>query len=74
MLHFGLFRDVVLFVVGFFWCRVMFRRFGSDLDQLRESREVRHWVVIAGLWGVTAFLLVCMIGTSVGVVRSLTRI
>jgi hypothetical protein len=47
MLHFGLFRDVVLTVVGFFWCRAMFRRFQSDLEQLR---------------------------TSVGVVRSITRI
>jgi hypothetical protein len=41
---------------------------------LRTSRDVRDWVVIGALWGVTAFLMLFMIGTSVGLVRSLARI
>jgi hypothetical protein len=74
MLDFGLLRDGVVFVVGFYWCRTMFRRWRSDLDELRTSRDVRDWVVIGALWGVTAFLMLFMIGTSVGLVRSLARI
>ena len=70
--YFGILRDVLVFVVGFFWCRAMFRRLQRDVDDLYTSREVRVWAVIAALWGVTAFVLICMIGTSVGVVRSIS--
>ena len=67
----GLLRDIILFIAGLFWCRVMFRRCRSDFDDLQTSRELRVWAVIAALWGVTAFVLVCLIGASVGVVRSI---
>ena len=74
MFSFGLLGDGILFVVGLCWCSAMFRRWRSDLDELRTSREVRDWAVIGVLWGVTAFILVCLIDTSVGVVRSIARI
>jgi hypothetical protein len=74
MFSFRLLVDGLLFVVGLCWCRAMFRRWRKDLDELRTSRELRDWAVIAALWGVTAFVLVCLIGTSVGVVRSIARI
>lgn len=73
MLGFGLVRDGALFVAGFFWCRAMFRRWRRDLEKLRTSREIRDWAVIAALWGVTAFILVCLLDASVGVVRSLAH-
>jgi hypothetical protein len=74
MFSFGLLRDCILFVVGLFWCRAMLCRLRSDIDKLCTSRELRAWVVIAALWGVTAFVLICMIGTTVGVVRGIVRI
>ena len=73
MFSLGLLRDSILFVVALWWCRAMFRRWRKDLDELRTSRELRDWAAIAALWGVTAFILVCLIATSVGVVRSIAR-
>jgi uncharacterized membrane protein YdcZ (DUF606 family) len=74
MFSFGLLGDGILFVVGLYWCNAMFRRWRSDLDELRTSRDIREWAVIAGLWGVTAFIFVCLIATSLGVVRSIASI
>jgi hypothetical protein len=73
MFTFGLLRDGVLFVVGLGWLGAMFRRMPRDLDVLRESRVIRDWAVIAVLWGITAFVLVCMLGASLGVVRSIAN-
>lgn len=73
MFTFGFLRDSVLFVVGLCWLGAMFRRMPRDVDVLRESRVIRDWVVIAALWGVTAVVLVCMLGASLGVVRSIAH-
>ena len=73
MFTFGLLGDSVCFVVGLVWCSAMFRRWRSDLDELRTSKESGDRVVIAVLWVITAYILVCMTGTSVGVLRSLGR-
>jgi hypothetical protein len=71
MFSFGLLGDGLLFVLGLSWCSVMFRRWRSDLDEIRTSKETGDRVVIAVLWALTVCFLVCMIDTSVGVIRSL---
>jgi hypothetical protein len=67
----GLLRDVLLFVIGLGWCVAMFRRGRSDLDRLLDSRNVRDWALISALWGITAFVLVCMVAGTLGVARSI---
>jgi hypothetical protein len=74
MFALGVVRDGILFVVGLYWCKAMSRRWRRDLEELCESRNIRDWCVIAALWGVTAFVLVCLIVTSVGVVRSVAHL
>jgi len=73
MLSFGLVRDSLLLVVGLCWCGAMFRRWRRDLETLFDSRLVRDWAVIAALWGVTAVMLICVISTSVGLIRSIAH-
>ena len=70
----GFLRDGVLFVLGLFWCRAMFRRIRKDIDTLYDSRQPRDWAVIGGLWGVTVFVVVFLIVTSAGVLRSLASL
>lgn len=74
MFSFGLLGDGVLFVVGLVWCSAMFRRWRSDLDELRTSKESSDRAVIAVLWVVTAWILVGMINTSVSVLRSIGHV
>jgi hypothetical protein len=71
MFSIGLLGDGVLFVVGLYWCRVMFGRWKSDLDDFRTSEGTSSRAAIAILWVVTAFILVFLLDTSVGVLRSL---
>jgi hypothetical protein len=70
----GIVRDVILLVISACWCVAIFRRLRRDLETLFDSRVIRDWVVIAALWGVTAVMLVCLVSTSVGVVRGIARI
>ena len=51
----------------------MYRRWRRDLETLLDSRQVKDWAVISALWGVTAVMLVCVISTSVGLIRSITH-
>ena len=67
----GLLRDGILFAVGLFWSRAMFRRLRGDIDTLRTSRDLRRWTVIGALWGVTAFVVICLISASVGLIRGI---
>jgi hypothetical protein len=67
----GFVRDAIVFVLGIYWCRRMFRRLRRDIDTLYDSRQTKDWAVIGGLWGVTVFVVVFLIVTSVGVIRSI---
>jgi hypothetical protein len=74
MYSFGLLGDGLLFVVGLVWCSAMFRRWRSDLDELRTSKDTGDRVVIAFLWAVTAWLLMGMLDTTVHTIRGIGRI
>jgi hypothetical protein len=64
-------RDILFIVVGLWWCRFMFRRLRRDVGALYDSREIKVWSMIAALWGVTLFVVVCLITSSVGLVRTI---
>ena len=69
----GFVRDALLLVIALAWCGAMYRRWRRDLETLLDSRQVKDWAVISALWGVTAVMLVCVISTSVGLIRSITH-
>ena len=70
----GLLRDGILLVISLVWCTAVFRRGRRDLETLSDSGVVRDWALIAALWGVTVVMLICLVTTSVSIVRSIARI
>ena len=67
MFSFGVIGQAVLLVLGGIWCWEMFRRGRRDLDELRSSRDLNVRIAIAGLWAVTAVILLFWLGSVVGI-------
>jgi hypothetical protein len=74
MFTIGFLRDAVVFVLGVYWCSRMIRRLRRDIDTLYDSRQLKDWAVIGALWGVTAFVVIFLIGTSFGVIRGISHV
>lgn len=72
ILSFGVMVDALALVLGVLWCRAMFRRWRKDLDEIRNATDVRDFVVIAALWGITCVVACVVIGTSIGIVRGIS--
>ena len=60
-LNYSMFIQVGLLILGGWWCKEIFSRLGSDIEELKEPDGARRGV-IAGLWIVTAVILVLMAG------------
>jgi hypothetical protein len=69
----GLFVHAALIAFGILWCREMFGRWRSDLDELRHTSEPSTRNALLALWLATAFIAYWLTGTIVGVLRGLAE-
>lgn len=59
-LDFGLVWNAVLLVIGILWCREIFGRFATDLEELRQSEDSAEQGAIVLWWGVTVIVVLLM--------------
>lgn len=59
---------IALFIIGWLWCKEVFRRFRQDLDQLRSSKTITLRVFILLIW----FITICIIAFAVLFAWSIT--
>ena len=60
-LSFGLLINAILFALGAGWCYAVFKRWRSDLEELREVKDIVRKVVILGIWAVTIVIAVLVV-------------
>ena len=66
---FGIVVDAVLVVMGLLWCRAVFARWRSDVDELRSSADFRDRVVIIFFWAVTGVIVLLLANFFVGLLK-----
>ncbi len=44
---------IALIIIGWLWCKSVFRRFHQDLDELRSSKVILDRVFILIIWLIT---------------------
>lgn len=59
-LDFGVVWNAVLLVIGILWCRDVFGRFATDLEEFRQSEDSAERGVIVFWWAVTAVIVLLM--------------
>jgi len=59
-LDFGLVWNAVLLVLGILWCREVFGRFATDLEEFRQSQDSAERGAIALWWVVTVLIVLLM--------------
>lgn len=60
LLDFSVVFHAVLMVLGILWCREMFGRWRSDLDEFRSSTDGSERAIIVFFWTVTMVIVVSM--------------
>ena len=60
-LSFGLLINAILFALGAGWCYAVSKRWRSDLEELREVKDIVRKVVILGIWAVTIVIAVLVV-------------
>ncbi len=60
LLDFSVVFHAVLMVLGILWCREMFGRWRSDLDEFRSSNDRSDRAIIVFFWAVTVVIVVSM--------------
>ena len=71
MIGFGLIIKAGLVVAGILWCREMFSRFRSDIEEFRSSGDRTKRSAIILLWSVTAVIIVLMVSFLWSLLRNL---
>ena len=54
---FTVLAPVFLILFGYFWCKEIFGRLGSDITRIRESKKPDEKLVIIFYWVVTAWFI-----------------
>ncbi len=65
---FGLLINAILFALGAGWCYAVFKRWRSDLEELREVKDIVRKVVILGIWAVTVVIAILVVNFAGGVI------
>jgi len=60
MLNFDVLLDAVLIIFGLVWCKHIFARFASDLEEVREGPGVDRNVIIF-YWVITLLIVVWIV-------------
>lgn len=59
---------IALIIIGWLWCKSVFRRFHQDLDELRSSKNILDRVFILIIWLIT----ICIIAFAALLVWAIT--
>jgi hypothetical protein len=66
--------QVLLILLGVWWCYDTGQRFGDDLAHLRKTRDRDARRAILVTWGVTVVVLVALVALTPGVVLRFVRL
>jgi hypothetical protein len=69
LLNFGVVAYAIFIVLGLLWCREMFGRWRSDLDEYRSTTDSKARTILVVLWVATALILAFLINFLVGILR-----
>ena len=58
--NYRVFGGAFLLLLGILWCREIFGRFHSDLEELRKTQDTVHKAVILFYWVLTVPIMIVM--------------
>ena len=72
-LNFGLVVNAVLLVAGLLWCKEIFGRLRSDVDDLKESDDNIQKGVIVFFWVLTIIIVILIINFLWGLINNIVE-
>jgi heme/copper-type cytochrome/quinol oxidase subunit 2 len=51
----------ILYILGLWWCFEVIRRFGQDIQEIREQKEFTRKAVIIFIWALTVIIVIFLV-------------
>jgi hypothetical protein len=57
----SLFAPGILYILGLWWCYAVIRRFGQDVQEIREQKEYARTGAIIFIWALTVIIAILLV-------------